>query len=183
MINMGVLKKKNDIYIIMFKKRNKITLYSVKHKRTRLYSSRQIEYILYCFHCRWFSTLIMLIHHLQVNSQIILSVISRKKYWFFFQSFTDLANKPQIVDLLVEEGQRLKVVYGSNSGFHAIDVDTTSLYDLYIPSHVSYLTALISLYMSIFLKLYQIFSFIITCKSYLAKNDWSLSLAASVICQ
>ena len=52
-----------------------------------------------------------------------------------FKSFTDLANKPQIVDLLVEEGQRLKVVYGSNSGFHAIDVDTTSLYDLYIPSH------------------------------------------------
>lgn len=120
----------------------------------------------------------MLVHHLQVNSQIILSVISRKKYWFFFQSFTDLANKPQIVDLLVEEGQRLKVVYGSNSGFHAIDVDTTSLYDLYIPSHVSYQTALISLYMSIFLKVYQIFSFIITCKSYLAKNDWSLSLAA-----
>ena len=33
MINMGVLKKKNDIYIIMFKKRNKITLYSVKHKK------------------------------------------------------------------------------------------------------------------------------------------------------
>lgn len=52
-----------------------------------------------------------------------------------FKSFTDLANKPQIVDLLVEEGQRLKVVYGSNCGFHAIDVDTTSNYDLYIPSH------------------------------------------------
>ncbi|XP_052103831.1 mitogen-activated protein kinase kinase kinase kinase 4-like isoform X3 [Mytilus californianus] len=52
-----------------------------------------------------------------------------------FKSFTDLANKPQIVDLLVEEGQRLKVVYGSNCGFHAIDVDTTSIYDLYIPSH------------------------------------------------
>lgn len=93
--------------------------------------------------------------------------IIQKKYLFFFQSFTDLANKPQIVDLLVEEGQRLKVVYGSNSGFHAIDVDTTSLYDLYIPSHVSYQTALISLYIST----YQIFSFIITCKSYLAKND------------
>lgn len=57
--------------------------------------------------------------------------------YFIFQSFTDLANKPQIVDLLVEEGQRLKVVYGSNCGFHAIDVDTTSIYDLYIPSHVS----------------------------------------------
>lgn len=52
-----------------------------------------------------------------------------------FKSFTDLANKPQIVDLLVEEGQRLKVVYGSNCGFHAIDVDTTLIYDLYIPSH------------------------------------------------
>ncbi|XP_052217159.1 mitogen-activated protein kinase kinase kinase kinase 4-like isoform X4 [Dreissena polymorpha] len=52
-----------------------------------------------------------------------------------FKSFGDLAQKPQIVDLTVEEGQRLKVLYGSKYGFHAVDVDTASVYDLYIPQH------------------------------------------------
>ena len=53
------------------------------------------------------------------------------------QSFPELKHKPQLVDLTVEEGQRLKVVYGSSMGFHAIDLDTSSVFDLYIPSHVS----------------------------------------------
>ncbi|KAH9492337.1 hypothetical protein Btru_024369 [Bulinus truncatus] len=52
-----------------------------------------------------------------------------------FKSFTDLKHKPQLVDLTVEEGQRLKVIYGSNMGFHAIDIDTSNFFDLYIPSH------------------------------------------------
>ena len=58
--------------------------------------------------------------------------------YHFLQSFGDLAQKPQIVDLTVEEGQRLKVLYGSKYGFHAVDVDTASVYDLYIPQHVSF---------------------------------------------
>ena len=56
---------------------------------------------------------------------------------FVFQSFGELSHRPLIVDLTVEEGQRLKVLYGSKMGFHAIDVDTASLFDLYIPQHVS----------------------------------------------
>jgi hypothetical protein len=36
----------------------------------------------------------------------------------------------------VEEGQRLKVIYGSSVGFHVIDVDSGNPYDIYIPSHV-----------------------------------------------
>ncbi|XP_022336329.2 serine/threonine-protein kinase mig-15-like isoform X2 [Crassostrea virginica] len=52
-----------------------------------------------------------------------------------FKSFTDLVHKPLIVDLTVEEGQRLKVLYGSHHGFHGIDVDEMLAYDLYIPSH------------------------------------------------
>lgn len=36
----------------------------------------------------------------------------------------------------MEEGQRLKVIYGSVSGFHAIDVDSGTPYDLYLPTHV-----------------------------------------------
>ncbi|XP_052705945.1 serine/threonine-protein kinase mig-15-like isoform X3 [Crassostrea angulata] len=52
-----------------------------------------------------------------------------------FKSFTDLVHKPLIVDLTVEEGQRLKVLYGSRHGFHGIDVDEMLAYDLYIPTH------------------------------------------------
>ena len=55
----------------------------------------------------------------------------------FLQSFSNLDQKPQLVDLTVEEGQRLKVIYGSNRGFHAIDLDTSQVFDIYIPSHVS----------------------------------------------
>ncbi|XP_059390919.1 traf2 and NCK-interacting protein kinase-like isoform X11 [Carassius carassius] len=53
-----------------------------------------------------------------------------------FKSFTDLQHKPLLVDLTVEEGQRLKVIYGSSVGFHVIDVDTGNPYDIYIPSHI-----------------------------------------------
>ena len=53
------------------------------------------------------------------------------------QSFGELTQRPLIVDLTVEEGQRLKVLYGTRVGFHAIDVDTASIFDLYIPQHVS----------------------------------------------
>ncbi|KAH0630842.1 hypothetical protein JD844_004141 [Phrynosoma platyrhinos] len=53
-----------------------------------------------------------------------------------FKSFTSLHQKPLLVDLTVENGQRLKVIYGSPVGFHAIDVDSGSVYDLYLPTHI-----------------------------------------------
>ncbi|XP_032407813.1 TRAF2 and NCK interacting kinase b isoform X14 [Xiphophorus hellerii] len=53
-----------------------------------------------------------------------------------FKSFTDLQHRPLLVDLTVEEGQRLKVIYGSTVGFHVIDVDSGNPYDIYIPSHI-----------------------------------------------
>ncbi|CAL4072188.1 unnamed protein product, partial [Meganyctiphanes norvegica] len=53
-----------------------------------------------------------------------------------FKSFGELVQKPCLVDLTVEEGSRLKVVYGSNSGFHAVDVDSGQVYDIYIPKHI-----------------------------------------------
>lgn len=52
-----------------------------------------------------------------------------------FKSFNGLMEKPLLVDLTIEEGQRLKVIYGSNHGFHAIDLDTSQVFDIYIPSH------------------------------------------------
>ncbi|XP_054433980.1 mitogen-activated protein kinase kinase kinase kinase 4 isoform X22 [Pteronotus mesoamericanus] len=53
-----------------------------------------------------------------------------------FKSFGELVHKPLLVDLTVEEGQRLKVIYGSCTGFHAVDVDSGSVYDIYLPTHV-----------------------------------------------
>ncbi|XP_077961266.1 misshapen-like kinase 1 isoform X7 [Gasterosteus aculeatus] len=53
-----------------------------------------------------------------------------------FKSFADLPHRPVLVDLTVEEGQRLKVIYGSCAGFHAIDVDSGNNYDIYIPVHI-----------------------------------------------
>ncbi|XP_063059490.1 misshapen-like kinase 1 isoform X3 [Engraulis encrasicolus] len=53
-----------------------------------------------------------------------------------FKSFSDLPHRPCLVDLTVEEGQRLKVIYGSCAGFHAIDVDSGNNYDIYIPVHI-----------------------------------------------
>uniref|UniRef100_A0A4W5N453 non-specific serine/threonine protein kinase n=1 Tax=Hucho hucho TaxID=62062 RepID=A0A4W5N453_9TELE len=53
-----------------------------------------------------------------------------------FKSFGDLVHKPLLVDLTVEEGQRLKVIYGSSNGFHAVDVDSGAVYDIYLPTHI-----------------------------------------------
>ena len=39
-------------------------------------------------------------------------------------TFPELQHKPMLVDLTVEEGTRLKVLYGSQSGFHAVDLDS-----------------------------------------------------------
>jgi len=55
-----------------------------------------------------------------------------------FQTFANLVDRPITVDLTIEEGQRLKVVYGSKRGFHGIDLDTSKVFDIYIP-HVSIL--------------------------------------------
>nr|CAD7428479.1 unnamed protein product [Timema monikensis] len=52
-----------------------------------------------------------------------------------FKSFGDLAHRPLLVDLTVEEGTRLKVIYGSADGFHAVDLDSASVYDIYLPKH------------------------------------------------
>ncbi|KAJ0181169.1 hypothetical protein K1T71_003254 [Dendrolimus kikuchii] len=52
-----------------------------------------------------------------------------------FKSFGVLQHRPLLVDLTIEEGTRLKVIYGSADGFHAVDLDTANVYDIYIPKH------------------------------------------------
>lgn len=53
-----------------------------------------------------------------------------------FKSFGELAHRPLLVDLTIEEGSRLKVIYGSADGFHAVDLDSATVYDIYLPKHV-----------------------------------------------
>ncbi|KAL0850197.1 hypothetical protein ABMA28_012062 [Loxostege sticticalis] len=52
-----------------------------------------------------------------------------------FKNFGELQHRPLLVDLTIEEGTRLKVIYGSADGFHAVDLDTATVYDIYIPKH------------------------------------------------
>ncbi|XP_046668338.1 serine/threonine-protein kinase mig-15 isoform X3 [Homalodisca vitripennis] len=52
-----------------------------------------------------------------------------------FKTFGELIYRPLLVDLTVEEGTRLKVIYGSADGFHAVDLDSASVYDIYLPKH------------------------------------------------
>ncbi|OQR73670.1 misshapen kinase 1-like [Tropilaelaps mercedesae] len=53
-----------------------------------------------------------------------------------FKTFSGLHHKPLLVDMTIEEGVRLKVIYGSSEGFHAIDLDSGNVYDIYIPCHI-----------------------------------------------
>ncbi|XP_055631936.1 mitogen-activated protein kinase kinase kinase kinase 4 isoform X3 [Toxorhynchites rutilus septentrionalis] len=52
-----------------------------------------------------------------------------------FKSFGELMHRPLLVDLTVEEQTRLKVIYGSAEGFHAVDLDSATVYDIYLPKH------------------------------------------------
>ncbi|CAH8492136.1 unnamed protein product [Schistosoma rodhaini] len=54
-----------------------------------------------------------------------------------FKRFSELKHRPLLVDLTVEENTRLKVVYGSSNGFHAIDLDSNIVFDLYMPSLIN----------------------------------------------
>jgi len=55
--------------------------------------------------------------------------------FMLYKRFEALVHRPMIVDLTVEEGTKLKVIYGSDRGFHAIDIESGTPYDLYLPNH------------------------------------------------
>uniref|UniRef100_A0A5S6QTK1 non-specific serine/threonine protein kinase n=1 Tax=Trichuris muris TaxID=70415 RepID=A0A5S6QTK1_TRIMR len=73
-----------------------------------------------------------------LESSIEIYAWAPKPYHKFmaFKSFGQLSHQPLIVDLTVEENARLKVLYGSSEGFHAIDLDSASIYDIHVPNHV-----------------------------------------------
>lgn len=41
-----------------------------------------------------------------------------------------------MVDLTVEDGNKLKIIYATCVGFYGIDLDNATLFDIYIPSQV-----------------------------------------------
>lgn len=62
------------------------------------------------------------------------------------QSFGELVHRPLLVDLTIEDQSRLKVIYGSAEGFHAVDLDSATVYDIYLPKHVSWETSIYALF-------------------------------------
>ncbi len=68
-----------------------------------------------------------------------------------FKSFPELAHKPLLVDMTIEEGIRLKVIYGSTEGFHAVDLDCGAVYDIYVPAHVSLMSFLYIIFYILYL--------------------------------
>lgn len=52
-----------------------------------------------------------------------------------FKSFTELVHKPLLVDMTIEDAIRFNVIYGSTEGFHAVDVDSGEVHDIYTPSY------------------------------------------------
>jgi misshapen/NIK-related kinase len=53
-----------------------------------------------------------------------------------FKSFGQLNHLPLVVDLTVEENARLKILYGSHEGFHAIDLDSAQIHDIFVMPNV-----------------------------------------------
>jgi len=41
-----------------------------------------------------------------------------------------------MVDLTVEDGNKLKIIYATCVGFYGIDLDNATLFDIYIPAQV-----------------------------------------------
>ncbi|CAD7081846.1 unnamed protein product [Hermetia illucens] len=52
-----------------------------------------------------------------------------------FKNFGELNHRPLLVDLTIEDQSRLKVIYGSAEGFHAVDLDSAAVYNIYLPKH------------------------------------------------
>ena len=51
-----------------------------------------------------------------------------------FKSFTDLVNKPLLVDMVSDSHGKSKVIFASTSGFHSIDVESAVVQNIYIPA-------------------------------------------------
>lgn len=59
-----------------------------------------------------------------------------------FKSFHNLAQKPLIVNMAIQtDSSKLRVIYASSSGFYGVDLDSASVYDIYVPRNGGPITA------------------------------------------
>lgn len=137
---------KCNILVTNSGKKNKIRVYNLNYLQSKILRSDDgekqggwvtIGEIENCIHFKivhyeriWF--LIM-----GLKDRIEIYAWAPKPYCKFmlFKVFTNIPDKPVMVDLIVEESQKIKILYASNRGFHGIDLDTSANFDLYIPSH------------------------------------------------
>ncbi|XP_070213213.1 mitogen-activated protein kinase kinase kinase kinase 4-like isoform X2 [Littorina saxatilis] len=142
---MEVLEGQNILVTISGKK-NKIRVYYLSWLKTKIFKSDgsdkkngfvNVGELEGCVHFKIvkYERIKFLVIALQDSIEIYAWAPKPYHKFMAFKSFTELVHKPVLVDLTIEEGQRLKVVYGSHLGFHAIDLDTSQVFDLYIPSH------------------------------------------------
>lgn len=51
-----------------------------------------------------------------------------------FKSFRNLTQKPLMVNMAIQtDSSKLRVIYASESGFHGVDLDSASVYDIFVP--------------------------------------------------
>jgi len=142
---MEVLEGQN-ILITISGKKNKIRVYYLSWLKTKIFKVEQndkrngwmnVGEMENCVHFKIVKYERIKFLVIAMRDSIEIYAWAPKPYHKFmaFKSFSNLVERPQLVDLTVEEGQRLKVVYGSSRGFHAIDLDTSAVFDIYIPAH------------------------------------------------
>lgn len=142
---MEVLEGQNILVTISGKK-NKIRVYYLSWLKTKIFKSDgsdkkngfvNVGELEECVHFKIVKYERIKFLVIALRDSIEIYAWAPKPYHKFmaFKSFTELLHKPVLVDLTIEEGQRLKVIYGSQIGFHAIDLDTSQVFDLYIPTH------------------------------------------------
>ena len=142
---MEVLESQNLLVTISGKK-NKLRVYylswlkskilKVQDSQEKRYCFQNIDKLENCIHFRVVKYERIKFLVVALKEAIAIYAWAPKPYFKFmeFKAFGDLPYKPLLVDLTVEEGQRLKIIYGSPVGFHAIDLDTSTVYDIYVPA-------------------------------------------------
>lgn len=99
-----------------------------KQDYTVLYSSILLQYLCFFEYAS---------HYLHNTFNLVHFKLSDSRLTLLYLYYIDLVYQPLLVDLTVEEGHRLKVLYASANGFHAIDIQNNDpSLNLYTPKEV-----------------------------------------------
>ncbi|XP_057302221.1 misshapen-like kinase 1 [Hydractinia symbiolongicarpus] len=59
-----------------------------------------------------------------------------------FKSFRNLFQKPLMVNMAIQtDSSKLRVIYASESGFYGVDLDSATVYDIYVPRNGDFINA------------------------------------------